>query len=61
MTEKEIENKPDEVTSASYATWFNCFSSNASVYMPEFLKHLEAKKKAVEAELDATLSSQPTE
>ena len=51
MTEKEVEKKPDEVTNVSYMTWFDCFSSNASVYMPEFLKTMEKKRKAMEAEL----------
>lgn len=51
MTEKEIEKKSDDVTSKSYLDWFDCFSSNASVYMPEFLKALERKKKETEARL----------
>jgi len=52
MTEKEVEKQPDEVTSQTYFKWFDCFSSNATVYMPEFLKAMEKRKKEKEAELD---------
>merc|ERR1711887_137031 len=50
MIEKEIGKLDDEVTMKSYRTWFECFSANASVYMPEFLKTME--KRRAEAELD---------
>ena len=57
MIEKEIEHQPDEVTSKSYYSWFDCFSSNATVYMPEFLKALEKRKKETEAKLEAELET----
>merc|ERR1739848_773782 len=58
MTEKEVEKKPEEVTQRTYLTWFECFSSNASVYMPEFLKSLERKKKEAEEKLAQSLAEE---
>ena len=40
MTEKEVEKVPEEQSMATYRKWFTCFSSNATTYMPEFVKVL---------------------
>ena len=52
MVEKEIEKLDDDVTMKSYRTWFDCFSANASVYMPEFLKTMEKKRAEAAADLE---------
>jgi hypothetical protein len=52
MIQKEVENLPDEITQKSYMSWFECFSSNATVYMPEFMKSLEKKRIETEKKLD---------
>merc|ERR1711931_223856 len=57
MVEKEIEKLDDDVTMKSYRTWFECFSTNASVYMPEFLKTMEKKRAEAAADLDAKMNA----
>ena len=56
MVEKEIEKLDDDVTMKSYRTWFDCFSANASIYMPEFLKTMEKKRAEAAADLENKLN-----
>merc|ERR1712212_120958 len=51
MFEKQVEKLEEEKTNASYREWFSCFSANASVYMPEFLKDMERKRRQAEEDL----------
>ena len=52
MIQKEVEGKSNEETYPAYTAWWECFTSNPSVYMPEFMKSMEKKKQAAQAELD---------
>ena len=52
MTQKEVEGKSNEETYPAYTAWWECFTGNPSVYMPEFMKSMEKKKQAAQAELD---------
>ena len=52
MIQKEVEGKSNEETYPAYTAWWECFTSNPSVYMPEFMKSMERKKQAAQAELD---------
>jgi len=51
MTEKEVEKVPEEQSMATYRKWFTCFSSNATTYMPEFVKDMEKRRKAAETDV----------
>lgn len=57
MIEKEVKKLDDSVTRETYSQWFSCFSQNASVYMPEFLKTMENKRRQTELEVDKIVES----
>lgn len=56
MREKEIEKLPEEQTTASYRSWFECFSTNATIYMPEFLKDMEKRRRDAEKKVTEEMS-----
>ena len=51
MKEKEVDKVPEEQSASTYREWFTCFSSNATTYMPEFLKDMEKRRKAAEQDV----------
>merc|ERR1711953_34829 len=56
MVQKEVEKLEDSITHETYRKWFTCFSNNASIYMPEFKKDMEKRRREAEAKIKAELA-----